>query len=384
MSTTITDDIPAMAALRTNFDTYLCFDQRRRAIIHRPPSRLKPNLPLLCTTGLDQPKLQLIFADGRLAPLARHFQPPVIHLLPKGKLLLGELGQFLSARVDGETDFHRSKAGPSEAFVPEAAAHALASPQRRRLDSFRTAIFTAAGDRNNIAHWLDGPRDFALIVAYYGDDDAVFARLRAVADIAIRARGGKFQILKSLFRRQPGLLQNFDHILVSDDDLIWPAAQISRAFALAAQFDLWLCQPAFDAAGRLSYPTTACLPGQQTLRFTNFVEMTCPIFRADKLRDFLNVFDGSLSGYGVDFWFCDFLGRGGNLKFAIFDAVTTINPHESTKPSGHREIENLRPLDARLEEWNEAARTYNLRRIHPRILGSVTLDNIEMTGAMED
>lgn len=379
--------IPALAALRTDFDTFLCFDHRTQAIIHLPPDRLTGELPLICTTGDSAPALQLVHADGRTAPLAPERlggHSPALRLLPNGKLLISAGRKFLSARPNGTAACCEPQPGHLERFAPEPAAHAFAARQRRPLHLYRRAVFTAAGDRNNISRWLDGPRDFALIIAYYGDDDKVFAELRSRSDIAMREKGGKFQILKTLFSRQPGLFDGFDHILVSDDDLIWSAADIDRAFALAAQFDLWVCQPAFDPSGRISFPVTAHHPGPQSLRFTTYVEVTCPLFRADKLRAFLNVFDGSMTGYGICSWFCNFLGKGLNMKLAILDAVMTINPHESTKPTGLREIDLLRPLPQRVEDWEYAARNYNLRHIRPRNLGAIVLDHDQVRRAGED
>lgn len=39
------------------------------------------------------------------------------------------------------------------------------------------------------------------------------------------------------------------------------------------------------------------------LRYTNFVEMACPLFRRDELDAFMSVYDPDLVGYGTDRWF---------------------------------------------------------------------------------
>ncbi len=373
-----------LATLRTEFSTYLCLDPASNALIHLPAPRLAGH-PLLCTTILPSQELCLI-TPGRARATPLPFPPFPLTFRPPNKILLGRDGAELAVRPSGETVVHEQPAGLNGQFYAEPLAETLMSAQRRKPAAHRFAIFTAAGDRHNIPLWLagDAPRDFALIAAYYGNSDANFAMLRAYADIAVRATGGKLQILKNLFIRQPALFENFDYILVSDDDLVWSTDAINRAFHLAAQFDLWLCQPAFDPAGRVSYPITTQLPGPQTLRYVNFVETTCPIFKAGKLRKFLQIFDGSMSGYGPDFWFCDALGGGLNFKFAIFDAVTVLNPHEATKPTGIREIETLRPLEARIEEWQTISRNYNIKRVRPRILGTATVDPEALAAAALD
>ncbi len=366
---------PKLATLRTEFSTYLCFDAHAQALVHRPAQHMA-GYPLVCTTAKPSQLLCLVCLGEK--PAVKSFplgELPLTHL-DDGKILLGRDGAQLAVATGGGTVIQEEPAGLSGQFSRESIAETLANGRRRKLSDFRVAIFTAAGDRHQIPLWLRGgaPRDFALIAAYYGASDETFAQIRAHADIAVRATGGKFQILKTLARAQPGLFAHFDYILVADDDLIWNIAAINRAFHLAQKFDLWLCQPAFDTSGRVSFTVTRQFPGPQTLRYVNFVEMTCPIFRTEKLFAFLNIFDGSMSGYGVDFWFCDALGGGRNLKFAILDEVTVLNPNEADKAGGEREIDKLRPLDARIEEWQAASRNYNLKRISPRIFGTATLD----------
>jgi len=373
------------ATLRTEFSTYLCYDEGARALVHLPADRLA-GYPLVCTTPRPSQYLCLI-SPGR-KPAARPFpldELPLTHR-PDGKILFGRDGAQLAVRPSGEAVFQEEPAGLTGEFSREPIAETLANGRRRKPAAFKYAIFTAAGDRHQIPLWLQGgdEREFALIAAYYGESDEVFGQIRAQADIALRATGGKFQILKTLARRQPGLFEGFDFILVADDDLIWTTAAINRAFALAETFDLWLCQPAFDPAGRVSFAINTQFSGPQTLRYVNFVEMTCPIFRAGKLFDFLRVFDGGMCGYGTDFWFCDALGGGLNLKFAILDEVTVLNPDESSKAGGWREIDKLQPLEARIAEWQAASRCYNLKRIRPRILGTATVDREALEAAMLD
>ena len=63
----------------------------------------------------------------------------------------------------------------------------------------RWCIFTSAGDHNAIRLWVQGdmPRRWDLIVAYYGDNERVFAEINNISANAFRAKGGKFQILRS-------------------------------------------------------------------------------------------------------------------------------------------------------------------------------------------
>jgi hypothetical protein len=62
------------------------------------------------------------------------------------------------------------------------------------------------------------------------------------------------------------------------------------------------------------------------LRYTNFIEMACPLFRRDELDAFMAVYDPDLVGYGVDWWFLRTLGTELDNRVAVVDEMTCINP----------------------------------------------------------
>ena len=77
-----------------------------------------------------------------------------------------------------------------------------------------------------------------------------------------------------------------------------------------------------------------------SLRYTNFVEVTCPLFKKDKLDAFMNIFDPApLIEWGIDWWFLETLGASLGGHTAVIDAVSCINPLDSTKGGGQREID---------------------------------------------
>lgn len=231
-----------------------------------------------------------------------------------------------------------------------------ARPARRRC------VFTSAGDRNAVAGWLPqgGERDFDLLVAFYGDDDARFAELSRLADRAWRIKGGKAQNLRALVLAGEIDLSPYSHVWLPDDDLLLDPRDIPRLFDLAESFGFAVCQPAFDRLGRVTWPVTAVARHRDQVRLTDFVEVTCPLFRRTDLQAFLRVFDGSLSGWGLDLWFAHALGAETPGRFGIIDAVTVFNPHERQKPGEFREIDRLRPLGARIAEYRAAAARFGL------------------------
>jgi hypothetical protein len=218
--------------------------------------------------------------------------------------------------------------------------------------SNKFCIFVSAGDRHAIASWLAGAgaRSWDLVIVYYGDDDEMFAKLSAVATHAFRQKGGKFQNLRHGMAVAPRLFDPYDYIWVCDDDMLIRPGQIEIMFSLAQQFEFWVCQPALAPGSKISFEITA-MQDKSPIRIVNFVETAFPLFRRDKLMEFMAHYDGSLTGYGIDWWFCNVLNARWNARFAIIDAVQVINPHHQHKSGGDREIDRLQPLPERRAAW---------------------------------
>jgi hypothetical protein len=157
----------------------------------------------------------------------------------------------------------------------------------------------------------------------------------------------------------PDLLERYEAIFILDDDLSFSASAISRLFEIRTKYDLWLIQPAFDPRGKISHPITRIHP-TTFFRYTNFVEVTCPLFRKDKLDYFMQVYDPSLVGWGINWWYMDVLGPDLNGKVAVVDAITCLNPYDYTK-GGCREIDKLQSTVERVATWKRIRAQHNIR-----------------------
>lgn len=157
-------------------------------------------------------------------------------------------------------------------------------------------------------------------------------------------------------------LSRYSHVWLPDDDLLLDPQDIPRLFDLAEHFGFVVCQPARDPLGRVSHPHTAVDRTRGEMRLVNFVEMTCPLFRRESLEEFMQAFDGSLSGWGLDLWFGHVLGAGIPGRFGVIDAVTVFNPHERQKPGGFREIAALKADSERKQEYLQAAERHGIRQ----------------------
>jgi len=219
----------------------------------------------------------------------------------------------------------------------------------------RHLVFTSAGDRGNLRAWLQGRRDFDLWVVYYGEHPG---GLRELADFHLQRKGSKFQNLHYCYQHWREALERYEAVMVMDDDIMIDASGITRLFELRRELDLWALQPAFRWCGKVSWDITA-VHSTAKLRYTNFVEMACPLIRRDKLDAFMAVYDPELVGYGVDWWFLHTLGPELANHVAIVDEVTCINPYDRDK-GGVREIDRLQSHEKRKEVWERMKARHGL------------------------
>ncbi|WP_284313430.1 DUF707 domain-containing protein [Labrys miyagiensis] len=235
-------------------------------------------------------------------------------------------------------------------------------PSSKHSEHRRWCIFTSAGNFDNVTSWIERSptRSWDLITAFYGDYKDTYDRLCLISDICLPMKGGKFQNLKKFYDSWPDIIDRYDFIFVADDDLILRISDFDAAFGLAQQLDLWVCQPAFSQEGKISHPITAHVGGTSSIRFVNFVENTCPLFRSDRLKSFLDVFDDHLSGWGIDWWYCNHLGSDVSGRFAILDEVVVLNPYDHQRPGRAREITKLRRTSDRYDDWLRVKAKYGL------------------------
>lgn len=210
-------------------------------------------------------------------------------------------------------------------------------------------IFTSAGENANIPHWIKGHKDFDLWVSYYGEQENKFEEY---ADYYVAKKGGKFPNFYFFYQKYQDIISQYDAVLITDDDLIISATELTKLFHIREQYDLWILQPSFDRRGKVSFELNE-VQALSTLRYSNFIEVTCPLFSKDKLDEFMAIYDPKLIGWGVDIWFSEVFSKQDidKNKIAIIDEVSCINPRDKTKIGQLREIDKLQNTDKRKEVW---------------------------------
>lgn len=229
-------------------------------------------------------------------------------------------------------------------------------------------VYTSAGLNSNVHLWAKSvDRNYDVWVTNYSD---VKGNLSDLADYYNESKGTKFPNLKKVMAEHEPILRQYKAIMVADDDVVINARKLNRMFNLMCEKDLWVVAPAFSRFGKISHETTE----RKLLtryRYTNFAEMTCPIIRTDKLLSFMNVYNGKVPGYGVDWWYLNHLGLDVTDKIVISDQDYCINPRDEWKPSRSREIDSAFSRKEREAHWEAMSRQLGMRPVKPVVYRSV-------------
>lgn len=229
----------------------------------------------------------------------------------------------------------------------------------------RRLVFISAGDHHQIHQTLNvKDAAFDVVVSFYGTSVLARTELERRGISVYSARGSKFQNLKSLFNSNPRIFDPYDAVLVLDDDLSLNANEVTGLFDFRQQHDFWIVQPAFQWGSSLGDQYSRCNPLVR-YRYTNFVEVNAPLFRVDKLEQFMRIYDGSLVGWGIDMWYLNLFEEGALRKFAICDEISTVNPF-SRSGVGWREIDQLQSQDDRRRSWEKVKKERKLSDVVPR------------------
>ena len=231
-------------------------------------------------------------------------------------------------------------------------------------DQRRWCLFTSAGDRNVIRRWVSGdaPRRWDLVVAYYDEDDDKFAEICKLSSYAFRTKGSKFQNIKKLVTEHPRFFDRYSYVWVCDNDILMSSSQIDEAFDITERLGFWVAQPALSAESRNGHWIIFFSGPSWDYRIVNYVELSTPIFHRDKLIEFLAVYDDSLVGAGIEYWYADFFKADEFGRFAVIDKVQVVNPRYTVK--GGSEIDTLQAPDLRMADWHNIRDKYGLTE-HP-------------------
>ena len=217
----------------------------------------------------------------------------------------------------------------------------------------KNLIISPSGSDNSChKEWIKGKRDFDLMLVNYSD---VSGRYKDDADYYFEARGFKFEILKDAIEANVDLVKRYDFVWLPDDDLSIRTEDINKLFDIFNVYRLDYGQPSVKNNYCIHYVTRRRI--NCVLRYVNFIELMCPLFRTTLLFRVLDTFKLNKSAYGIDWIWAE---RLNNKRIAIIDAVAVFH----TKPlySGLY-YQKLRELGVSCDnDVCSVFRSYNLRK----------------------
>jgi hypothetical protein len=221
-----------------------------------------------------------------------------------------------------------------------AAATGTASLYRENQRDFvrRYLIVVRADHDSRHPDWLRGSteRNFDLFVSYFGEEPNSF---HEHADIYEAHPGMKWPRLYELFRGRRDWFLSYDACCFADDDLSSNARTLNAMFDLFAEFQLWMAQPALGPGSSVSVPLTAQVRAAR-LRFTNYVDVMCPIFSKATLARVAPTFNQSVSGWGLDYLWPKLLEFPVD-RIAVLDATPVVHTRRWGTGRNYRVCETL-------------------------------------------
>jgi len=165
--------------------------------------------------------------------------------------------------------------------------------------------------------WILGKRDFDLMLINYSDEPN---RYKEDADYYFDRKGFKFEIIKDAIDAYFDIVQRYEVIWLPDVDLSISTETINKLFKLFCQYDLDMGQPAVGNKSiihKIMERRKFCY-----LRYVNFVELMCPIFKREALIQVLDTFRLNRSGWGIDWIWAE---RLKGKRIAIIDATPVFH-----------------------------------------------------------
>jgi len=184
-------------------------------------------------------------------------------------------------------------------------------------------IISPTGENSLFENW-EKNQNFDLIFLYYSNSDEKFNELKSKHEYVYKMEGEKWKMVKDFITSNLDFIQKYETIWFPDDDISIEQSSLEKLFKIHKDYGLELSQP--SVIGYTSHKITN--PQKDTiLRYTNFVEIMCPMMGISTLNKLLDTFDYTVSGYGLDLLWPKLLDYPKD-KIAIIDEVTVkhVNP----------------------------------------------------------
>jgi len=190
----------------------------------------------------------------------------------------------------------------------------------------KNLVVVCAGENSLHQQWIQEDSNFDLIVLYYGNCDIIFNKFVSTSKKCLKVQGHKYHLIYNFIKSNLDDISQYKYVWFPDDDLMTSSKDITSLFNFCINYELMLASPSLN--GHISHQINK--PHlNNLLRFTNFVEVICPIMAVEVLLKIYYTFTLNDSSWGLDFLWPKLLGYPKN-KIAIIDSV----PVTHTRPVG--------------------------------------------------
>jgi len=194
------------------------------------------------------------------------------------------------------------------------------------LNANRFLVISRIGAQSLHDVWLGHAEDRGydvLLSAYEASisesaDDGVFFEFRP---------GTKVAGYGEVFRAHADMIACYDYVALLDDDLTLSPADLRKLFEICALHDFKIAQPSLTHDSHFTFAALLHDPNWR-LRYVNYIEMMCPVFRRDVLQEIAPLYE---LGYesGIDLIWCNAVSTS-LQDFAVIDDVQVRH----TRPVG--------------------------------------------------
>ncbi len=180
--------------------------------------------------------------------------------------------------------------------------------------------------------WLGTPdsRNFDVLLSAYDlnvprlDSDEVHFEYR---------KGPKVEGYNRILQEHRELLRQYHYVGFFDEDLKASTDTLNTAFRVSEELNVKISQPSLTWNSHFTYAALLRQPGL-SIRYINFIEMMCPIFRQDILWQVAPLFSLGVES-GIDLIWCN-LVKDSPQDFAVLDCA----PIRHTEPVGGQKSAN--------------------------------------------
>jgi hypothetical protein len=185
----------------------------------------------------------------------------------------------------------------------------------------KNLVIAPVGDNSLHQNWLHENQNFDLILIYYGDSDLIFEKYEKDSILTLRDKGPAGKLYYRSILNNLELIKKYDFIWLPDDDLDTNYIEINKLFETHKKYSLSLSQPSIY--GHVSYDIER--QNKSTiLRFTNFVEVLCPLMNLETLMMLYPTYNLNESSWGLDYLWPKILNYP-NDKIAIIDLAFVVH-----------------------------------------------------------